>query len=193
MFSVPHLIIIFVVVLIVFGPEKLPDLARNLGKIMGEFRRATGDLRSTFDEHMREIEREASIRAAAAAGTGTTIAPTEQSTIGQPKIASATGTVAADAPHGWTVAPSNSPAGENASTAAAAGETSGATQAEATDTPTSSSGDNAADPTATTAAGRAGATQAEVATARVLPKEKGAETSTIANHSKEEDGGSRPA
>jgi sec-independent protein translocase protein TatB len=56
MFSVPHLIIIFVVVLIVFGPEKLPDLARNLGKIMGEFRRATGDLRSTFDEHMREGE-----------------------------------------------------------------------------------------------------------------------------------------
>ena len=68
MFSVPHLIIIFVVVLIVFGPEKLPDLARNLGKIMGEFRRATGDLRSTFDEHMREIEREASMRAAAADG-----------------------------------------------------------------------------------------------------------------------------
>ncbi len=162
MFSVPHLIIIFVVVLIVFGPEKLPDLARNLGKIMGEFRRATGDLRSTFDEHMREIEREASIRAAAAAGTGTTIAPTEQNTIGQPKIASATGTVTADAPHGWTVAPANSPAGENASTAAAADET-------------------------------CGATQAEVATARVLPEQKGAETSTTANHSKEEDGGSRPA
>src|ERR1700728_4086493 len=64
MFSVPHLIIIFVVVLIVFGPEKLPDLARNLGKIMGEFRRATGDLRLTFDEHMRDIEREANMRAA---------------------------------------------------------------------------------------------------------------------------------
>jgi Sec-independent protein translocase protein TatA len=36
----------------------LPELARNLGKIMAEFRRATGDLRSTFDEHMRELERE---------------------------------------------------------------------------------------------------------------------------------------
>jgi TatA/E family protein of Tat protein translocase len=58
MLSIPHLIIIFVVALVVFGPQKLPELARNLGKIMAEFRRATGDLRSTFDEHMRELERE---------------------------------------------------------------------------------------------------------------------------------------
>ena len=42
MLSIPHLIIIFVVALVVFGPEKLPELARNLGKVMAEFRRATG-------------------------------------------------------------------------------------------------------------------------------------------------------
>jgi sec-independent protein translocase protein TatB len=64
MFSVPHLVIIFVVALVVFGPEKLPDLARNLGKVMGEFRRATGDLRSTFENHMRDLEREAELRKA---------------------------------------------------------------------------------------------------------------------------------
>lgn len=64
MFSVPHLVIIFVVALVVFGPEKLPDLARNLGKVMGEFRRATGDLRSTFETHMRDLEREAELRKA---------------------------------------------------------------------------------------------------------------------------------
>jgi len=34
-------------------------LARTLGKLMAEFRKATGDLRSTFDEHMRELELEA--------------------------------------------------------------------------------------------------------------------------------------
>ena len=62
MFSVAHLVIIFVVALVVFGPEKLPDLARNLGKLMGEFRRATGDLRSTFEGHMRDLEREAELR-----------------------------------------------------------------------------------------------------------------------------------
>jgi TatA/E family protein of Tat protein translocase len=59
MLSIPHLILIFLVALVVFGPEKLPELARNLGRWMAEFRRATGDLRSTFDEHMRELEREA--------------------------------------------------------------------------------------------------------------------------------------
>ena len=62
MFSIAHLVVIFVVALIVFGPEKLPDLARNIGKVMGEFRRATGDLRSTFESHMRDLERESELR-----------------------------------------------------------------------------------------------------------------------------------
>ena len=55
MLSIPHLIIIFVVALVVFGPEKIPELARNLGKIMAEFRRVTGDLRSTFEGHLRDL------------------------------------------------------------------------------------------------------------------------------------------
>jgi TatA/E family protein of Tat protein translocase len=62
MLSIPHLIIIFVVALVVFGPEKLPELARTLGKVMGEFRRATGDLRSTFEGHLRDLERESEQR-----------------------------------------------------------------------------------------------------------------------------------
>lgn len=62
MLSIPHLIIIFVVALVVFGPEKLPELARNLGKMMAEFRRATGDLRNTFEGHMQDLEREADQR-----------------------------------------------------------------------------------------------------------------------------------
>jgi sec-independent protein translocase protein TatB len=61
MLSIPHLIIIFMVALVVFGPNKLPKLTRNLGRLIAEFRRATGDLRSTFDEHMRELEREAQL------------------------------------------------------------------------------------------------------------------------------------
>jgi TatA/E family protein of Tat protein translocase len=79
MLSIPHLIIIFVVALVVFGPEKLPELARNLGKVMAEFRRATGDLRSTFEGHMRDLEREADTRRIGGApgsnpGAGTTTA-----------------------------------------------------------------------------------------------------------------------
>ncbi len=62
MLSIQHLIIIFVIALIVFGPEKLPELARNLGKVMAEFKRATADFRSTFEDHLRDLEREASER-----------------------------------------------------------------------------------------------------------------------------------
>ncbi len=62
MLSIPHLIVIFVVALVVFGPEKLPELARNFGKVMAEFRRATGDLKTTFEGHMRDLEREADTR-----------------------------------------------------------------------------------------------------------------------------------
>jgi sec-independent protein translocase protein TatB len=62
MLSVPHLIVLFVVVLVVFGPDKLPDLARNLGKVMAEFRRLTNEMRFTFEEHLREIERDSITR-----------------------------------------------------------------------------------------------------------------------------------
>jgi TatA/E family protein of Tat protein translocase len=66
MLSIPHLIVIFVVALVIFGPEKLPDLARNLGKVMAEFRRHTSDLRTTFEGHLRDIEREGESRRIAA-------------------------------------------------------------------------------------------------------------------------------
>src|ERR1700747_3455899 len=69
MLSIPHLIVIFVVALVIFGPEKLPELARNLGKLMAEFRRHTSDLRTTFEGHLRDIEREGESRRIAAVPT----------------------------------------------------------------------------------------------------------------------------
>jgi TatA/E family protein of Tat protein translocase len=133
MFSIPHLVIIFVVVLVVFGPEKLPELARNIGRILGEFRRATGDLQSTFEGHLRDIERESSLRHTST-GASATIAPAVQNTPAQPNAesASAPGTVPSDAPHGWTAASPNASASENGGTAAAtSAETPGATQGDA--------------------------------------------------------------
>jgi TatA/E family protein of Tat protein translocase len=55
--GVPELIIIFVVALIVFGPKKLPELGRSLGKGMSEFRRASNELRSTLEDEVRADER----------------------------------------------------------------------------------------------------------------------------------------
>ena len=53
------MIVVFIVVLVVFGPQKLPELARGLGKLMAEFRKASTDFRSAFEEEMREMERRA--------------------------------------------------------------------------------------------------------------------------------------
>ena len=61
MLSVPHMIVVFLVVLVVFGPQKLPELARSLGKLMAEFRKASTDFKSAFEEEMRDLERQARV------------------------------------------------------------------------------------------------------------------------------------
>jgi len=55
------MIVVFVVVLVVFGPQKLPELARTFGKLMAEFRKASSDFKSAFEEEMRDLERQARI------------------------------------------------------------------------------------------------------------------------------------
>jgi Tat protein translocase TatB subunit len=52
------MIVVFIVVLVVFGPQKLPELARGLGKLMAEFRKASADFKGAFEEEMREMERQ---------------------------------------------------------------------------------------------------------------------------------------
>ena len=52
----PELMIILVVALIVFGPRKLPELGRSLGKSLNEFKRASNELRNTLDEEIRVEE-----------------------------------------------------------------------------------------------------------------------------------------
>jgi sec-independent protein translocase protein TatA len=52
----PELIVIFVIALIIFGPRKLPELGRSLGKGINEFKRASNELKSTFEEEVRVEE-----------------------------------------------------------------------------------------------------------------------------------------
>lgn len=52
----PELVLIFLVALIVFGPRRLPEIGKSLGKALGEFRRATNDLKSTLEEEVRADE-----------------------------------------------------------------------------------------------------------------------------------------
>ena len=68
--GMPELIVIFVIALIVFGPRKLPDLGKSLGKSLAEFKRASNDLRSTLEEEIRiEDPTPKPVRAAKAAPT----------------------------------------------------------------------------------------------------------------------------
>ncbi len=78
--GVPELIIIFTIALIIFGPRKLPELGKSLGKSLAEFKRASNELKNTLDEEIRIEEQRAArppepdpVRAPA------TVEPTEHS------------------------------------------------------------------------------------------------------------------
>ena len=60
--GMPELIIIFVIALIIFGPRKLPELGRSLGKSLSEFKRASNELQSTLEEEIRIEEQRESRR-----------------------------------------------------------------------------------------------------------------------------------
>jgi|ERR1700761_878876 len=56
--GVQEMIAIFVIALILFGPKKLPELARTIGKALSEFRRAKNELKASLETHLNELERE---------------------------------------------------------------------------------------------------------------------------------------
>jgi sec-independent protein translocase protein TatA len=65
--GMPELIIIFVIALIIFGPRKLPELGRSLGKSLAEFKRASNELKSTLEEEIRLEEQRSAFEASKAA------------------------------------------------------------------------------------------------------------------------------
>lgn len=56
--GIQELVFIFVLALLIFGPKKLPELGRSFGKGMAEFKRASNELRSTFQREMDAIDTE---------------------------------------------------------------------------------------------------------------------------------------
>ena len=52
----PEMIFIFLLALILFGPKKLPEIGRQLGRALGEFKRASNEFKQQFEEEIRNIE-----------------------------------------------------------------------------------------------------------------------------------------
>lgn len=53
-----EMVVIFIVALVLFGPKKLPELGRTIGKALTQFRRASSDLKASFEREMQNLERE---------------------------------------------------------------------------------------------------------------------------------------
>lgn len=56
--GIPGLIIILVVVLLIFGPKKLPELGRSVGQTLKEFKGSTKELREEIDKEFDEVKKE---------------------------------------------------------------------------------------------------------------------------------------
>ena len=54
--GIPELIVIFIIALVVFGPKKLPDLGKALGKGIAEFKRASQEIKDTIETEVRSAE-----------------------------------------------------------------------------------------------------------------------------------------
>jgi sec-independent protein translocase protein TatA len=56
--GMPEMMFILVLALVLFGPKKLPEIGRTVGKAITEFRRASDELKSTFEREMKNLEQE---------------------------------------------------------------------------------------------------------------------------------------
>jgi sec-independent protein translocase protein TatB len=115
MLSMTHMVVLFIVVLVVFGPHKLPELARGLGKLMAEFRKASTDFKSAFEQEMRDIERQAlqAERKKAAEAVATASVAAEQPATLATQAGTETATATLDADSRATEAPVITPVTES--------------------------------------------------------------------------------
>ena len=80
--GMPELIIILVIALIIFGPRKLPELGKSLGRSINEFKKASNELRSTLEDEIRvEEQRDRASAVTPATPPAATPPPTDATTV----------------------------------------------------------------------------------------------------------------
>ena len=57
--GMPELVLIFIIALIIFGPKKLPEIGKSLGKGLAEFKRASDDLKQNIQKEVETLQAEA--------------------------------------------------------------------------------------------------------------------------------------
>ncbi len=67
--GMPELVIILVIALIIFGPRKLPELGKSLGRSLNEFKKASNDLQNTLEQEIKLEEQKESAAAARKSGS----------------------------------------------------------------------------------------------------------------------------
>jgi sec-independent protein translocase protein TatA len=67
--GLPEMIFIFVLALLIFGPKKLPELGRSLGKGLAEFKRASAELKGSLEREMQNLEQDVKAEEAKPAAT----------------------------------------------------------------------------------------------------------------------------
>src|ERR1700757_2959748 len=107
--GMPELIIIFVIALIIFGPRKLPELGRTLGKSLAEFKRATNELKSTLEDEIRLEEQQLQRAEAKAAAQAPAQTPAEPAVSGSPPPPAAAPTTVPAAAGPTSVPPAAAP------------------------------------------------------------------------------------
>lgn len=55
--GLPEMLLIFVIALLVFGPKKLPEMGKSIGRAMAEFKKASEDFQETVRSEMKEVEK----------------------------------------------------------------------------------------------------------------------------------------
>ena len=73
--GMPEMIVIGIIALLIFGPRKLPELGKSLGKSIAEFKRASNELKNTLEDEIRSEEIQAARKSAEVPPSASTAAP----------------------------------------------------------------------------------------------------------------------